>query len=83
MIFKPAVVEGRYHEASMSNPLELELANETPPSRTWEPLDKDAVKALSLLGVEKKIFNPGTRGAPSLAMIWPGKNDDLSDPQLS
>ena len=79
MIFRPALVGGRYFEASMSDPQEIELPNETEPSRTWEPLDKDGVKALALLGVEKKIFNPASRVRQSLSQIWPGKNDRPSD----
>jgi hypothetical protein len=85
MIFTPAIVEGRYIEASMGNPVEIEVANALEPSRKWEPLDKEAVAALAKLDVKKGIFNPKESERQSLSHIWPSKTDGppVPDPTRS
>jgi hypothetical protein len=59
-ILAPVYVEGLYHFAAPTFPVELELGDEVAPSRKWEPLDAGAVKALEKLGVKKHASHKPT-----------------------
>jgi hypothetical protein len=61
-----AYVEGAHTFATPQYPVILELEDDIPPSRTWEPLDEGAVKALAKLGVKKTVA-----GAPQKAAAAP------------
>ena len=59
-IHTPVYVEGVYHFAGPTYPVELELGDEVAPSRKWEPLDEGAVRALEKLGVKKHVSHKPT-----------------------
>jgi hypothetical protein len=80
LIFTPALVEGRYVEAAMGSPTEIDIPDTTAPSRRWKPLDDSAVAALAELGIETEIYDPQVLVGQSLSHVWPSKDDSPASP---
>ena len=79
-ILSPVYVEGVYHFAAPTYPVELELPDEAAPSRKWEPLNDAAVKALEKLGVKKHVSHkPTPEINPAFATPAPARPPRASD----
>lgn len=60
VIYGPAYVRGIHlgRSASRSNPIEIELPNDVPPSHSWDPLDEAALRAIDRL-IEDRMKQAG------------------------
>ena len=67
LITEPCYVEGVYRFADPRFPLELTVADDTPPSRRWKPLDAAATKALETLTGKKAHAVPTPKPLETVA----------------
>jgi hypothetical protein len=62
-IFDPAFVHGKYFEASVRNPQEIEVGDDVEPSTRWKPIDDAALAALEALDKKKVAAAEEARNA--------------------
>lgn len=81
LVNRPTFINGVYREASVQNPITVELDKSIEPSRTFEPLDKEAQDCLAKLnGPDGKPVKKQIRSAPPAAVAAkPAKAETVPD----